>query len=35
MVAFGKQFRILEIRTEIPEELTDTGFDGVFVVGPS
>ena len=34
MVAFGKQFRILEIRTEIAEELIEQGFNGVFTVEP-
>jgi hypothetical protein len=34
IVAFGKQFRILEIETEIDEELIAAGFNGVFVVEP-
>jgi hypothetical protein len=35
IVAFGTQFRILEIETEIDEELIAAGgFNGVFIVEP-
>jgi hypothetical protein len=34
MVAFGKSFRILEIRTELAQEMLDAGFKGIFVVEP-
>jgi hypothetical protein len=34
LLAHGEQFRILEIKTDIADELLDAGFSGVFVVEP-
>jgi hypothetical protein len=31
----GEKFRILEIRTELPPEMLDAEFNGVFVVEPA
>jgi hypothetical protein len=35
MVAFGEEFRILEIHTEIANEYLDASFNGIFVVEPA
>jgi hypothetical protein len=34
-IGSGESFRILEIKTEIDEELIDAGFNAVFVVEPA
>jgi hypothetical protein len=34
-IGSGESFRILEIKTEIADELLDAGFNGVFVVEPA
>jgi hypothetical protein len=33
-IGSGESFRILEVKTEIADELLDAGFNGVFVVEP-
>jgi len=35
LMAHGRRFRILEIRTELAPEMLDAGFDGIFVVKPA
>jgi hypothetical protein len=33
-VGSGESFRIVEIRTELAQEMLDMGFNGIFVVEP-
>src|SRR5262245_39262387 len=35
LMAHGRRFRIVEIRTGLQPEMLDTGFNGVFVVEPA